>query len=78
MLDPENHSEMTMLTEVLANTKLTGYINGRVSRLPLLRALLIIRDMPIPEQDNMVAANMRKVARDALAEDATNERKTKT
>lgn len=29
-------------------------------------ALLAIRDMPIPEQDNMLSANMRKIAVEAL------------
>lgn len=35
------------------------------SRLRL--ALYLIRDFPIQEQDNMLAANMRKIAADALA-----------
>jgi hypothetical protein len=30
-------------------------------------ALRTIADLPIPEQDNMIAANMRKVALDAIA-----------
>lgn len=30
------------------------------------RALLAIRDMPIPEQDNIISANMRQIAREAL------------
>lgn len=33
----------------------------------LCQALRAIAEMPIPEQDNMLAANMRKIALDALA-----------
>lgn len=57
------------LAAILKATKETGYINGRASRLPWLAALLAIRDMPLPEQDNMISANMRKIAADALAAD---------
>lgn len=67
MLDPDNASQMADLDTILKNIKETGYINGRASRLPWMAALLAIRDMPIPEQDNMLSANMRKIAADALA-----------
>jgi hypothetical protein len=56
---------MTALRDIMKTAKQTGYINGRASRLPFLAALLAIRDMPISEQD------MRKVAADAIAADAT-------
>jgi hypothetical protein len=32
-------------------------------------ALMAIRDMPMSEQDDMLSANMRKIAADALAAD---------
>ncbi len=65
MLDPNNTYQMTALRDIMKTAKQTGYINGRASRLPFLAALLAIRDMPISEQD------MRKVAADAIAADAT-------
>ncbi len=40
----------------------------------LREALRLIREFPIPEQDNMVAANMREVARAALGSSPENER----
>lgn len=70
MLDPDNVGLMADLDAIMKNTRETGYVNGRASRLPWLAALLAIRDMPIPEQDNMLSANMRKIAADALAADA--------
>ena len=39
----------------------------------LWRALETIRDMPLPEQDNMISANMRKVAKDILDCNPTDE-----
>jgi hypothetical protein len=38
--------------------------DAEIERLRL--ALRTIRDLPIPEQDNMIAANMRAIAREAL------------
>jgi hypothetical protein len=32
----------------------------------LLVALITIRDMPMPEQDDMLSANMRQIAKEAL------------
>jgi hypothetical protein len=69
MLDPDNTDQMVALRECIDIAKQTGYIIGRASRLPFLAALLAIRDMPIPEQDNMLSANMRKIAADALKAD---------
>lgn len=57
------------LAETLNAAKKTGYINGRASRLHCLFALLAIHDMPLPEQDNMISANMRKIAAAAIAAD---------
>jgi hypothetical protein len=34
---------------------------------PLVLALTVIRDFPIPAQDNLLSANMRQVAGDALS-----------
>lgn len=36
----------------------------------LMMALTAIRDLPLPEQDNMVSANMRRIAAEALAASA--------
>lgn len=57
------------LAEILNAAKETGYINGRASRLHCLFALLAIHDMPLPEQDNMISANMRKIALAAIKAD---------
>jgi hypothetical protein len=45
-------------------TELARVFNSHGS---LVEALKQIRDLPIPEQDNMLAANMREIARAALA-----------
>ena len=39
----------------------------------LWHALEMIRDMPLPEQDNMISAKMRKVAKDILDCNLTDE-----
>jgi hypothetical protein len=39
MLDPDKKSEMDTLREVLENTRKAAYINGRMSRLELVRAM---------------------------------------
>lgn len=70
-IDPDNLEEMSVLNSLIRNTKEIGYVNGRASRLPWMAALLAIRDMPIPTQDNMLSASMRKIAADALAADAS-------
>jgi hypothetical protein len=38
MLDPDNAGQMADLGAILKNTRETGYINGRASRLPLVAA----------------------------------------
>jgi hypothetical protein len=68
-IDLSNAEQMALLDTILKNTRETGYINGRASRLPWMAALLAIRDMPISQQDNPLSASMRKIAADALAAD---------
>lgn len=43
--------------------KLTAAAEGKIK---MQVALLTIRDLPFPEQDNMISANMRRIATDTL------------
>ena len=52
--------------------KADGKAINRMNEITVLReALIVIRDMPIPEQDNMLSASMRKVAAEALSPSQT-------
>jgi hypothetical protein len=42
-------------------------LSARDREAALRGALRLIAEFPIPEQDNMVAANMRRIAKEALA-----------
>lgn len=76
--DNEGEAHMTVhtvsgkasdLAAILKAAKETGYIKGRASRIDCLFALLAIHDMPLREQDNMISANMRKIALAAIEAD---------